>query len=155
MNIIEEIKSLQQQGKLGKYFTVEEVKSVTDSLEADNLSNYALDNDGSSNRNNKVLNRRKNSKINSALKEKNSTNLHKFLIEQHYSQRNYFFAIFQGYPNNFWHCQCQRLSQDKARGNAGWQPPTNQCLDDGFRKQIYTADVVQQTRLALLLNSCS
>ena len=60
MNIIEEIKSLQQQGKLGKYFTVEEVKSVTDSLEADNLSNYALDNDGSSNRNNKVLNRRKN-----------------------------------------------------------------------------------------------
>ena len=38
---------------------MEQVKSVTNNLEANNLSNYALDNTGSSNKNKKVLNRRK------------------------------------------------------------------------------------------------
>lgn len=62
MCILEEIRKLQNQGILGKYFTVDDVKSVTDNPEANNLSNYALDNVGSSNKNKKVLNRRKNSK---------------------------------------------------------------------------------------------
>lgn len=60
MGILEEIKELQKQGKLKEWFTVEELKRYTNNPEANNLSNYALDNLGSSNRNKKVLNRRIN-----------------------------------------------------------------------------------------------
>ena len=59
LNILDEIKIFQSHGRIGKYFTVKDVKSVTNNPEADNLSNYALDNGGSSNKNTKVLNRRK------------------------------------------------------------------------------------------------
>ena len=60
MTFLEELKELWLNGLIPECFTVAEVKQVTDNKEADNLSNYAIDNRGSSNDNQKVLTRRIN-----------------------------------------------------------------------------------------------
>lgn len=60
MTFIKELKQLVTSKQLDEPFTVADVKRVTNNPEANNLSNYAVDNAGSSNRNNKVLGRRKN-----------------------------------------------------------------------------------------------
>jgi len=59
MSFIEKLKKLVEDKILIEPFTVQDVKSVTSDPEANNLSNYAKDNAGSTNLNNKVLNRRK------------------------------------------------------------------------------------------------
>lgn len=60
MTFIEELRQLVTSGILTQPFTVADVKRVTNNPEANNLSNYAVDNAGSSNRNNKVLGRKEN-----------------------------------------------------------------------------------------------
>lgn len=60
MTFIEQLKHLVASGRLNEPFTVADVKAVTNNPEANNLSNYAVDNAGSSNLNNKVLGRRRN-----------------------------------------------------------------------------------------------
>lgn len=60
MTFIEQLRQLVTSKQLDEPFTVADVKRVTNNPEANNLSNYAVDNAGSSNRNNKVLGRRKN-----------------------------------------------------------------------------------------------
>lgn len=60
MTFIEELKKLLEEKKIPKWFTVEDVKRHTSNLEANNLSNYCVDNEGSSNKNRKVLIRRLN-----------------------------------------------------------------------------------------------
>ncbi len=61
ITFIEELRQLRKSGKIPEWFTAQDVKKVYSNSEADNLSNYAKDNLGSSNRNKKVLERKKNS----------------------------------------------------------------------------------------------